>query len=141
MAADSKGRNSSTPRPRLIIAYWVFTALTAFGMAGGGVMDLMAPPDAVAGFEHLGYPIHLLTLLGIAKVLAVVAILAPGFARLKEWAYAGMVIDVIGAAWSHALVGDPLGQWLPFILIFLVAIFGSYFLRPANRRLPDLPTK
>jgi uncharacterized membrane protein YphA (DoxX/SURF4 family) len=130
MTADSKGR---------VIAYWVFTGLAVFGMGGGGVMNLIAPPEAVAGFEHLGYPIHLLTLLGIAKVLGCVAILAPGFARLKEWAYAGMTIDLVGAAWSHSLVGDPVGQWVPFVVIHLVAVLGSYFLRPANRRLPDLP--
>jgi hypothetical protein len=130
MAEDSKGRK---------IAYWVFTGLTVLGMGGGGVMDLMAPPEAVAGFEHLGYPLHLLTLLGIAKMLAIVAILAPGFARLKEWAYAGMVIDVVGAGWSHAMAGDPIAEWLPIILVFLAVIFASYFLRPANRKLPDLP--
>jgi uncharacterized membrane protein YphA (DoxX/SURF4 family) len=129
MATDSKGRT---------IAYWVLTGLLAAGMASGGIMDLMAPPEAVAGFEHLGYPTHLLTLLGIAKLLAVVTILAPGFARLKEWAYAGMAIDVIGAGWSHVFSSDPVGQWLPFILLFLALVFGSYFLRPSNRRLPDL---
>ena len=129
MTEVSKGRK---------IGYWVVTGLLAAGMGFGGVMDLMAPPAAAAGFEHLGYPVPLLTLLGIAKVLGVVAILAPGFARLKEWAYAGMAFDVIGAAWSHALSGDPLGQWLPFILLFLGLVFGSYFLRPPNRKLPDL---
>lgn len=129
MANDSKGRK---------IGYWVTTGLLAAGMGMGGVMDLIAPLDVVTGFEQLGYPLHLLTLLGIAKLLAVVTILAPGFARLKEWAYAGMAIDVIGAGWSHALIGMPAGEWVPIILIFLAMVFGSYFLRPANRRLPDL---
>lgn len=129
MAADSKGR---------LIAYWVLTGLAVFGIGGGGVMDVLAPPEAVELFEHLGYPTHLLTLVGIAKVLGCVAILVPGFARLKEWAYAGITIDLVGAAWSHALVGDPLGEWAP-IFVFLLVLFGSYFLRPASRRLPDLP--
>jgi hypothetical protein len=127
---DSKGRK---------VGYWVVTGLLAAGLAFFGVMDLVAPPDMVAGFEHLGYPLHLLTLLGIAKLLAAVTIAAPGFARLKEWAYAGVVIDLIGAGWSHALIGDAFGQWFPAVFVFLALTFGSYFLRPANRRLPDLP--
>jgi uncharacterized membrane protein YphA (DoxX/SURF4 family) len=131
MTETSKGRK---------IGYWVATGLLAAGTAFGGVYDLMAPPEVAEGLEHLGYPAHLATLLGIAKVLAVVTILAPGFARLKEWAYAGITIDLVGAAWSHGFAGDPAGQWVPFIGLYVVLTFASYFLRPSNRRLPDMPS-
>jgi DoxX-like family len=38
---------------------------------------------------HLGYSLHLLTIMGIAKVLAVIELVTPGTRRVKEWAYAG----------------------------------------------------
>ena len=129
MAEDSKGRK---------IGYWVVTGLLAAAMTMSGVMDLIAPQDLVAAVENLGYPLHVLTLLGIAKLLAVAAILARKFARLKEWAYAGMAFDLIGAAWSHALNGDSIADW-GVVFVFLALVFASYFLRPADRKLPDLP--
>lgn len=93
------------------------------------VPDILRLPDAQAIFAHLGYPAYLLPFLGVAKVLAVIAILVPGFARLKEWAYAGVVFDLAGALYSHLNVGDPASTWL-FPLIGLVLAFGSYaFLR------------
>jgi hypothetical protein len=128
MAKDSKG---------LKIGYWVTTGLLAAAMTMSGVLDLFPPPELVEAIEHLGYPTHVMTLLGIAKLLAVAAILTPGFARLKEWAYAGLAIDLSGAAWSHANSGDPIAEWA-VIFAFIGLLFASYFLRPANRRLPDL---
>lgn len=130
--SDNKGRK---------IGYWVTTGLLAAGLGFFGVMDLMAPADMVAGFEHLGYPLHLLTLLGIGKLLAAVTFVAPGFARLKEWAYAGITINLLGAGWSHALSGDDFGQWFGPVFVFLALNFASYFLRPDNRKLPDLPKR
>jgi uncharacterized membrane protein YphA (DoxX/SURF4 family) len=132
MTETNKGRK---------IGYWVTTGLLAAGTTYGGIYDLRAPQEVVDGLAHLGYPAHLATLLGIAKLLAVVTILAPRFARLKEWAYAGITIDLFGAAWSHAHAGDPAGQWVPFIGLFVALTFGSYFLRPSDRRLPDSPAR
>jgi uncharacterized membrane protein YphA (DoxX/SURF4 family) len=116
------------------IGYWVATGLVALGFAFGGVMDVMGSPEVVAGMAHLGYPAYFATLLGIWKILAVIAILAPGFPRVKEWAYAGMFFDLTGAAVSHAVSGDPVGNVVtPLVLLAIVA--ASYFLRPDSRRL------
>jgi uncharacterized membrane protein YphA (DoxX/SURF4 family) len=120
------------------IGYWVATGLVALGFAFGGVMDLMQAPDVLAGFAHLGYPAYLATLLGIWKVLGAVAILAPGFARVKEWAYAGMVFDLTGAAFSHAASGDGPAQVLT-PLVFLAILVASYLLRPDSRRMISAP--
>jgi len=116
------------------IGYWVATGLIGFAFGMGGVMDILQPPDVLAGMAHLGYPLHFATLLGIWKLVGALAVLLPGFARAKEWAYAGMFIDLTGAAWAHAAVGDPAGNVLTplFILAVLVA---SYLLRPESRRL------
>ena len=116
------------------IGYWVATGLVAAAFAMGGVMDVLQPPDVQAGMAHLGYPLHFATLLGIWKVLGAIAVLVPGFARVKEWAYAGFFIDLTGAAVAHASVGDPASNVLtPLVILAVVA--ASYFLRPESRRL------
>jgi hypothetical protein len=116
------------------IGYWVATGLVAVAFGMGGVMDILQPPDVLAGLSHLGYPAHFATLLGIWKLLGVVAVLVPGYARVKEWAYAGMFIDLTGAAVAHASVGDPVGNVLtPLVILAVVA--ASYLLRPESRRL------
>ena len=107
------------------IFYWLFTVLLAALMGLAAVPDILRVPEAQAIFEHLGYPAYLLPFLGVAKLLAVITILVPGFARLKEWAYAGIVIDLTGALYSHLSVGDPLSTWI-FPVIGLVLSAGSY---------------
>ena len=83
------------------------TALFCLVMTADGVTSLLRIEQQQAIMEVLGYPPYLMTLLGILKLLGVVALLAPGFARLKEWAYAGFSFDLIGAAFSFAAAGDP----------------------------------
>ena len=117
------------------VSYWISTGLVAFAFAFGGVADLARFPDMIAGMSHLGYPVYLASLLGLWKVLGAIAVLAPGNARLKEWAYAGMFFDLTGAAYSHASSGDPLGKILtPLILLGIVV--ASWALRSGTRALP-----
>jgi uncharacterized membrane protein YphA (DoxX/SURF4 family) len=107
------------------ILYWIFTGLLAALMVASAIPDALSVPEAVTFFQHLGYPAYLLPFLGVAKLLGAVAILVPGFARLKEWAYAGFVFDLAGAMYSGIAVGDPVGAWLP-ISIGLLLIALSY---------------
>lgn len=116
------------------VGYWATTGLVAAAFAFGGVMDLMAPPEMLAGLAHLGYPAYLAPLLGVWKLLGAVAVLAPGFPRIKEWAYAGMFFDLTGAAVSHAASGDPAANVLTPLFI-LALVIASYLLRPESRRL------
>jgi DoxX-like family len=115
------------------IGYWAATGLTALAFAFGGVMDVMLSPDVVAGLAHLGYPAYFGTILGIWKLLGTIAILVPGFGRVKEWAYAGMFFDLTGASISHAVTGDPVGNVLT-PLVMLAIMIASYMLRPESRR-------
>lgn len=110
---------------KIKIIYWIFTILLAVLMTIGSIPDVIMVPEARTLFQHLGYPMYLLPFIGIAKLLGVVAILTPGFNRLKEWAYAGFVFDITGALYSHIAVGDPASVWLPLIIGY-VLIFGSY---------------
>jgi len=117
--------------------YRIATAVTAFVMATGGLAYVLGAQWAVSGVLDLGYPRYVVTLLGTWKLLGVLAILWPGFPRLKEWAYAGIAFDLSGAAVSHLAVGDPFWH-LPLTLGLLAVAFVSWALRPAGRVLPSL---
>jgi len=81
----------------------------------------------------LGYPVYVLTILGIWKILGVVAVLIPKFPLLKEWAYAGFVFIMSGAIFSHVAVGDPVVELLPGLLLLVLTVV-SWHLRPESRR-------
>jgi len=107
--------------------YWIITSLMAAFMLMASIPDILGIPQAVEVFTHLGYPTYLLPFIGVAKVLGVTAVLVPGFHRLKEWAYAGLVFDLIGAFYSHLAVGDPASAWA-FPIAGLILVASSYLL-------------
>ena len=107
------------------IIYWIFTGLFSFVMLGSAIPDILISPIAVQGFTEMGMPTYLLPFLGIAKLLGVIAILVPGYPRIKEWAYAGLVYDLIGATYSVAASGKSVGNWSPMV-IFIVLGACSY---------------
>lgn len=121
------------------IGYWAATGLTAFAMGSGGVLDLSGAPEVVGIITHLGYPAYLVPLLGFWKLLATAALLAPGLPRLKEWAYAGIIFDLTGAAYSHAKFSGAIGEAVP-PLVLTAIVMASWALRPAGRRLEAGPT-
>jgi hypothetical protein len=104
---------------------WTITGLMAALMVLSAVPDVLRVPGALAVFAHLAYPSYLLLFLGTAKMLGVAAVLAPGFRRIKEWAFAGLTFDVSGALYSHLSVGDPPSAWMPAV-VALALIGGSY---------------
>jgi uncharacterized membrane protein YphA (DoxX/SURF4 family) len=114
-------------------AYWTTTSLTAFVFLTGGAAYLSRADLAVGGMAELGYPAYFVTILGVWKVLGGFAILAPRVPRLKEWAYAGMAFDLIGAAFSHAAMGHPAKVIAPLVILGIAA--ASWALRPASRML------
>jgi hypothetical protein len=107
--------------------YWIVTGLMAAFMLMASIPDILRIPQAIDVFTHLGYPTYLIPFLGIAKTLAVIAILTPGVRWLKEWAYAGLIFDLIGAFYSHISVGDPPSAWL-LPVIGLCLVTASYLL-------------
>jgi uncharacterized membrane protein YphA (DoxX/SURF4 family) len=115
------------------IIYWFFTLWLALGMVSTGIVQLMRSSDEVVRIGHLGYPVYFLTILGIWKILGVAAVLAPGFPRLKEWAYAGFFFAMSGAAISHIAVSDPMGEIFPSLMLLAITLVSWYF-RPASRR-------
>lgn len=106
---------------KLKVAYWVVTGLVSLSAAGSAFLYLTAAPNMVAAFEHLGYPDYFRTMLGVAKLLGVVALWAPLPRTLREWAYAGFAIDFVAAAVSHIAMGDPLGTAVaPIVVLTLL---------------------
>lgn len=121
------------------IGYWVATGIFCAMLGGGGLSYLAGVEQFAEAIVGLGYPPYLLTILGVAKVLGVIVLLAPGRPLLKEWAYAGFAFDLIGAVASHTFVGDPISETIrPAIALGIGA--ASYLLRPADRRLSASPT-
>ena len=113
------------------IAYWVTTGL----IAASGLLALSylsGSPQVVQGFNHLGYPQQLRIILGIAKPLAAITLLVPGFVRLKEWAYAGLTFAWTCAFIAHYLAKDGPEAFFPVLLLVLLAV--SYLTRPASRQ-------
>jgi hypothetical protein len=106
--------------------YWVFTGLFGAFMLFSAIPDIIVTPEAEEFITGLGYPSYIIVFLGVAKALGVVAILVPGYPRIKEWAYAGLFFDLAGATYSavafHGPQPDQLVMLLPFTVLFL-----SYF--------------
>jgi uncharacterized membrane protein YphA (DoxX/SURF4 family) len=126
------------------IAYWIMTIFVAFPIGSGGIAQVARLQQNVDGFVHiLGYPLYFVSVLGVWKVLGAIAILAPGLPRLKEWAYAGIIFDLTGAAVSWAAVGGP-GETFHIVAPLIIAAFAvaSWALRPESRMIGVLfPTK
>ena len=108
--------------------YWVTTLLFAAFMAFTAIPDILKVPDAVAFITKLGYPEYFVPFIGVAKVLGSIAIVVPGYPKLKEWAYAGLCFDLIGAVYSNLYVNGWDNGMLMMIPIFGVMIT-SYITR------------
>jgi hypothetical protein len=116
------------------IVYWGSTGIASLALLGS-LSYLTSSEQVVAGFAKAGYPQHLRIVLGIAKPVAAIVLLIPGFALLKEWAYAGATFALVMAFISAYLSGEGVKVWsLPLALLVLLAV--SYVTRPLNRRLP-----
>jgi uncharacterized membrane protein YphA (DoxX/SURF4 family) len=113
---------------KINIAYWIITIIFAGFMAFSGIMNIiMEPNGAKLMTDGLHYPAYIIPFLGWAKLLGAIAILVPGFPRLKEWAYAGFAIDLAGALYSQIATGAKPAEWA-FMFIFFAFLFASYIL-------------
>ncbi len=116
------------------IIYWIVTIFLSTGMLAGGIQQTFQ----IGGYNEivirLGYPLYLLTILGIWKILGIIIILIPKFTLAKEWAYAGFFFAMSGAAISHLAVGQPFTEAIPSLILLVITILSWYF-RPADRKL------
>jgi len=119
---------------RKAIWYWIVTVLLSFCIFSGGLAQALQLPDVIKGFKPLGYPTYFISLIGIWKMLGIIAILIPGFKLLKEWAYAGIFFTMTGAVISHIASNDMHAQIIaPAVLAIFTVL--SWYLRPASRKI------
>ena len=106
----------STSTKRDTIIFWISTSLFAAFMLSSAIPNILSTKEWVDIFAWLGFPVYMLPFIGVAKLLGAVALLVPGFPRLKEWAYAGLFFDLVGAVYAALTVGG----WNPQMLVMLV---------------------
>jgi DoxX-like family len=117
------------------IFYWIFTGLFSALMLFSALPDITSQPVAVQGMhDGLGYPLYFIPFIGVAKLLGVIALLIPGFPRIKEWAYAGLFFDLIGATYSIIAIGQPGWAFMILPLALGIASYVSYQKRIALKK-------
>ena len=107
------------------LIYWTTTILFSAFMIFSAIPDILVVEDAKQFMSHLGYPVYFIPFIGVAKLLCSIAILIPGFKKLKEWAYAGLIFDLTGAVYSVIAVDGFQLPMLTMVVVFAVA-FTSY---------------
>ena len=126
---------TTTKRNKII--YWIATIWLSLGMISTGMVQLFKMEEEVNKMTQLGYSDYVLTILGIWKILGVIAILIPKFPLLKEWAYAAFFFAMSGTLFSHAASADGAKESFgPALLLILTVV--SWYFRPLERKL--IPT-
>lgn len=116
------------------IIYWIATLWLSLGMVSTGIVQIIHMDEEVQKMSTLGYPIYFLTIIGIWKIIGVIAVLVPKFPLVKEWAYAGFFFLMSGAIFTHLAVGDEAVEYFGPTLLFVLTVVSWYF-RPADRKL------
>ncbi|HWB28458.1 MAG TPA: DoxX family protein [Chitinophagaceae bacterium] len=110
---------------KINIAYWIVTILIGGFLLFSGITNALATQASVQLINHdMGFPDYMTRFLGVAKILGSITILIPAFPRLKEWAYAGLFFDMLGAGYAFAAMGASFLELLPmagFIALLLVS--------------------
>lgn len=116
------------------IIYWGTTIWLSLGMVSTGIVQLIQMEEEVQKINTLGYPSYFLTIIGVWKILGVIAVLVPKFPLVKEWAYAGFFFLMSGAIFTHLAVADEAVEYFgPALLLVLTVV--SWYFRPADRKL------
>lgn len=117
------------------IIYWIATIWLGLGMVSTGIVQIVQMDEEVQKMGTLGYPSYFLIIIGVWKILGVVAVLAPKIPLVKEWAYAGFFFLMTGAIFTHFAVGDEAVEYFgPSLLLILTIV--SWYYRPADRKVP-----
>lgn len=118
------------------IGYWSVTGLFAALMLFSAILYLSGAAPVREGLAHLGYPAYILIILGTAKLFGAAALLQNRLPTLREWAYAGFTINLLGATSSHLFAGDAVSTAIvPAMILMLLA--ASYVLQPGRDRLRE----
>jgi len=112
---------------KINVFYWICTGMLIPAIGIGSILGVVPNEDSLKVFSSLGYPAYIVPFLSVAKLLGLIVIFIPKYPRLKEWAYAGITFDIVGAGYSIIAIGNPFTH-LIFPTLALSFLFGSYFL-------------
>ncbi|MCG7858684.1 DoxX family protein [Flavihumibacter sediminis] len=115
------------------IIYWVATLWLSLGMVSTGIVQIIQMEEEVRKMTALGYPTYFLTIIGVWKLIGVVAILLPKSPLIKEWAYAGFSFLMTGAILTHLAAGDMAVEYFGPTLLLILTIISWYF-RPSDKK-------
>ena len=115
-------------KPKTInIFYWTFTILFAALMLFSSYGSIIVNDDAKKLIhDQLGFPIYFIPFTGIAKLIGAIVILIPGLKTVKEWAYAGLFFDLVGAVYAGIAVSGTFDPMMLFMLVWFVPGILSY---------------
>jgi len=121
-------------KPKTIkITYWIITGLFLAAMLMDAIGGITHQQAGVDNITHLGYPVYILTMMGTAKILGVIAILQTKYIAIKEWAYSGFAISFIGGFWSRMAMADPIELVLPPVVMLVYMLVSYYFWKQFER--------
>jgi len=124
-------------KKRNTIIYWVSTLWLSLGMLSTGIVQIILMEEEVQKMNNLGYPPYFIQIIGVWKILGVLAVLLPKFPLLKEWTYAGFFFLLSGAILSHLSIMDHATEYFGPTLLLILTIISRYF-RPEDRKLTPL---
>jgi len=109
------------------LLYWILTIIFALAMFFDGIGGVTQQEAGQEVMRHLGYPMYVLIIFGVFKLLGVIAIVQTKYQTIKEWAFAGFAFNFLGAFASRAFAGDGFGL-IVLPLIMLAVMFLVYAL-------------
>jgi hypothetical protein len=110
------------------IAYWIFTILFSLAMIFSSYGGLKPEPQALQLLhDQLGYPVYFIQFISVAKIFGAIAILIPSLKTIKEWAYAGLFFDLIGATYSIYSISEKFDPGSLGMLVFIALGALSYY--------------
>lgn len=123
-----------------LIGYWVVTVLFCSAMFMGGIFHLWGGEEVIKKFASLDLPPYFAKILGFWKLAGAITLVLPGLTLLKEWAYAGFLFNLTGAAATHVFLNHPLSELIPPLILLGLGACSWYF-RPDSRKLSGLLCK
>lgn len=110
------------------IIFWITTGLIVLSQSIGELLAALGgtASEAVVG---LGYPAYIVGFLVVTKLIGGIVLIVPSISpRIKEWAYAGFMLDFVLALYSmYMVMGITPALLIPCIAIIILTLsYRSY---------------
>ncbi|NNF33393.1 MAG: DoxX family protein [Saprospiraceae bacterium] len=102
--------------------YWIATVVMAILIISSIFLNIFKYEGVSIFYESLGFPIWLIYISCMLKVVGLIAIFSRKSDMIKEWSYAGFFFIAIMAFSAHQIAQDGNGE---FALIAAIAVMVS----------------